>query len=181
MLAAFFALYCCYNWHCIKELGERIYAELTLPEAKENPAYMGELVIESVGIDVPCVMVDPADSELNQRVVHKSNCAAMMWSSKKVITDEITGTWFIGDHADQGFKSITRCVIGDTAFFKNKDGSIQEYVVTASSEGCNENSILTYKGESILEDNLGGIILYTCLDSTGIPVYIVYLQPESSQ
>ncbi len=157
----------------------RLYAELTLPEAQDNPAYMGHLIIGSVGINVPCVKVEISDRTLTQRLVDKSNCAAMMWHSKLVPIGDITGTWLIADHADQGFRRIRDCVPGDIAVFKSKDGTETEYVVTASFEGYRYNGELNCDDESIMEDNHGGITLYTCLDSTGIPVHIVFLQPAN--
>lgn len=148
--------------------------------AKHFPGYYGDFCIPSVGIDVPCVLVDgDADGSMYlQFIVNQKNCAAIFWMSTNVITNgEEYGAWYIGDHNDQSFKTLVDCEVGAEATLAYADGHIERYIVTKSFTGHNiKSDIVDENMESVLDDNLGGIILYTCLDSWE-NVQIVFLQP----
>lgn len=144
------------------------------------PGYSGHLVIPSIGIDVPCIQ---AQSESNGSIyfcflVNQRNCAAMIWCSKGLVIEGVEiGDWIIADHNYQGFSAINDCAVGDTASFIYADDSVQKYTVIASFTGHNAGNDLTDDDyNSISTKNPGGLILYTCLDSTE-NVRIVFLQP----
>lgn len=152
-------------------------------DAKQFPGYYGDLCIPSVGINVPCVLVDgeAEGSKYLQFIVHQKNCAAMFWMSNGVIINgEELGAWCIGDHNYQGFDVLAQCEIGDEATFTNVNGNVEKYTVTKVFTGHNTKGDLVDENmESVVEYNLGGIILYTCLDSWE-NVQIVFLQPIES-
>lgn len=141
-------------------------------DARKNENYAGDLVIEVADINVPCVKVFNTEDEA--KYVDKPNCASMMPAGSYIEGHE---TWIIGDHNNQGFSRIERCEIGDTAKFVAKDGIVTLYEVTANFTGYNRHYDLQYEdGTSVIEDNYGGIILYTCMENT-THVRIVFLQP----
>lgn len=140
--------------------------------ARKNENYAGDLIIEVADINVPCVLV--FTSEKQAKYVDKPNCASIMPAGSYIEGHE---TWIIGDHNYQGFSRIERCEIGDTAKFVAKDGTVTLYEVTANFTGHNRHNDLQYEdGTSVIEDNYGGIILYTCMDNPE-NVRIVFLQP----
>lgn len=140
--------------------------------ARKNENYAGDLIIEVADINVPCVKV--FNTEDQAKYVDKPNCASIMAAGSYIEGHE---TWIIGDHNNQGFSRIERCEIGDTAKFVAKDGTVTLYEVTANFTGYNRHYDLQYEdGTSVIEDNYGGIILYTCMKNTS-HVRIVFLQP----
>lgn len=156
-----------------------LYASYKIPDIKTYETYAGLLTIPSVGIQVDCIDVDNDDAYLNQIVTDRANCAARMYVSNNVLAGENNNQfrWVIADHNYQNFDLLNDCEVEDYAYFTFPDGSVRKYVVTKVTEGVNDGTNLTVEGESLSYVNTGGIVLYTCKDSTGIPVYVVFLQP----
>lgn len=142
------------------------------------PGYSGRLQICATDIDV--MLMEPTSNRLVQAVVDKQECAAIMWVKfgGVVRNDYPAGVFIVADHNTQNFATLHECEIGDKATLQHPDGICEEFVVVQSFKGINTNEDLEYKsGGSILKDNLGGIILYTCVDDTAIPIHVVFLQP----
>ena len=157
-----------------------IKAEFEIGNPKEHPNYAGVLKIEAVDIEVPLVQAYRGEE---QSVVDKGNCAAeMVWRLGAVPSgDKLTKEDYahlIGDHRSQEFKTLVDCKEDDKAIIKRPDGTVEEYKVVKVFSGENTRSdLVDGEGKSVLNQNKNGIILYTCLDSTEIPVFFVFLQP----
>lgn len=147
------------------------------------PGYMGDLKIESTGINVPVVnMGDPSSNsgKILQFLVDRPSCAVAYKLSLPVLPDDAEdySTTIICDHSRQGFSRIANCKLGDIAQIVQLDGTVIEYEVTANFTGHNTgNEITDENGDDIVKDNLGGVTLYTCLDSWQ-NIRIVFLQPK---
>lgn len=157
-------------------------------------SYAGIITVDELGINVDLLEVsgDKATNEytvrlvntVRQFVVDKENCAVQydMQASGYIAENQADGSIIIGDHSGQNFAMLKECDEGMSVVIKRPDGNIENYVVARVFIGYNRNNDLEYEdGKSILKDNPNGIILYTCVDDTEIPVYIVFLQPGSSQ
>lgn len=147
------------------------------------PGYMGNLRIESAGINVPVVNMGYPSSNsgmILQFLVDRPSCAVAYKLSVSVHLDDAMdySTTIICDHSYQGFSRIANCKVGDMAQIVLPDGAAIEYEVTANFTGHNTEKELTDEnGNDVVKDNLGGIILYTCLDSWE-NIRIVFLQPK---
>lgn len=160
------------NWN---KISTTIAAEFEVGNPMEHPNYAGVLQISSVGIKVHLVTAE--DGEAAKTMVDKANCAALMKDLDRIADNPTEFTWLIGDHNYQKFRKLPRVEVGAEATITNPDGTIQKYVVTDKFIGYNRGSDMTYKnGTSIWIDNEGGITLYTCVDGTGVPIHIVFLQ-----
>lgn len=161
--------------------------------AQYFPYYVGVLEIPDVGIEVPVVEVPETFgynrattflvNSLRRFYVDKPNCAVLYFSngpSGVVFEGEIYGSLVIGDHRSQTFGPIDKCTQGMRVDITRPNGVVDTYEVVSIFEGINAGNDLTYQdGKSVINDNPGGIILYSCMDSTSIPVYIVFLQPTT--
>ena len=166
----------CIIWANWNKISSTVAAEFEVGNPMEHPNYAGVLQISSVGIKVPLVLAE--DSETAKFVVDKVNCAVLIKDSDRIADNPADRTWLIGDHNYQRFRNLPRVEVGAEATITNPDGTIQKYVVTDKFIGYNAGSDMIYEnGTSIWNDNEGGITLYTCVDGTGVPVHIVFLQP----
>lgn len=166
----------CVIWANWNKISTTIAAEFEVGNPVKHPDYAGVLQISSVGIKVPLVIAE--DSETAKFVVDKANCAALMKDIDQIVDNPAERTWLIGDHNYQRFRNLPRVEVGAEVTITNSDGTVKKYVVTDKFIGYNFGSDMTYEnGASIWNDNEGGITLYTCVDGTGIPVHIVFVQP----
>lgn len=167
------------------KLVPRILVEIEIGNPYDHPNYAGTLSISSLGIEVPCVRCDNMDEDQRRKVVDKVNCAALYSiCANPVFTNDDTkeshSVTVIAEHSYQEFLTLKDCEVGMTATIEYSDGSVDEYVVVKVFEGINSGATLEYNsGGSVFPDNLGGLVLYTCMDETAIPVYIVFLQPQN--
>ena len=156
------------------------------------PNYSGKIEIADVGIEVSLIEL-PTDGEVTivdtklmnlyrQFIVDKENCAAEFYQYYSgVVFNNITGSWVIGDHSSQEFAPLKNCKEGMEVIITRPDGSINKYYVTKVFIGYNiDGDLIDQEGASLLNDNPGGIILYTCADDTAVPVHIVFLHPTIS-
>lgn len=154
------------------------------------PGYAGTLQIETVGVDVQLIQVlqlsgkNELERVLNanicQKIVDKADCAAEFWKEPGgvILENQGRGSNVIADHSSQNFEGIENCEIGTAVRITRPDGAIENYVVTDSFVGINTiDDLEDQSGGSVIKDNPGGIILYTCADKTEIPVHILILQP----
>lgn len=161
------------NWD---KISTTIAAEFEVGNPMEHPNYAGVLQISSVRIKVPLVIAE--DGETAKTMVDKANCAALMKDLDRIADNPAERTWLIGDHNYQKFRNLPRVEVGEEATITSPDGTVKKYVVTDKFIGYNVGSDMLYEdGTSIWKDNAGGITLYTCVDGTGVPVHIVFLQP----
>ena len=109
---------------------------------------VGRWVIPDVGVNVACY----ASSEQSVCDRKDSACYFTLGSQK-----------VIGDHWNQGFGAIKKCVVGTKAYMDTKDGK-QWYICTGViPDGHNTGSALTDADYNPLtEANPGGITCYTC-------------------
>lgn len=154
-----------------------ITTEIEIGNPVEHPDYVGTLTISSVGIEVPLIQVE--DPDMMQMVVDKMNCAALM--HKEIVGNNSNDdyAWVIGDHNYQKFRNLPECKIDDEAEVIYADGTIKEFIVTKNFTGHNTKTsvgLTDDSGRPVCGDNPGGLILYTCRD-TSENVQIVFLQP----
>ncbi|HIT33454.1 MAG TPA: hypothetical protein IAC31_02335 [Candidatus Faecousia intestinigallinarum] len=162
------------------------YGYIAITPTEMFPNYQGVLIIPEVGISTPCVVIeDTRNAALMQFIVNRPNCAAILLASQSYVVtentpDTLSKTLIIGDHNYQGFSKIENCSVGDQAIFLSKDGVEKHFIVTASFRGHNytqaNGGFVDEAGHDVVSQNPGGIILYTCLDSSE-NVQIVFLQP----
>lgn len=165
-----------------------IYADLAIGDPLQNPAYAGNLKIDSVGIDLPCIETSYDNADLSQIVTDKRNCAAMMWCIlDNVITGgEPDGTWIIADHDWQGFSCIMDCQIGDMAVFTDADGTEYTYTVQAAFDGYigDDGEPVKGDGSTFLATNPANIVLMVCHPDADVAAdrearrFFVYLELE---
>lgn len=160
------------SYHWISTFQEKVYTE-------DHELYIGRLTIPSVGIDVACYEFDDNIHSFEEMdtAMDENDAAVKFWKGTSKRENGVSGSWIIADHNNEGFAPLHKCAIGDLAYIVSPDGVTQEYVVTANLDGINDETDLTVNGKSVLCENPGGIILYTCKDFTQIPVYIIFLQP----
>lgn len=143
---------------------EEIIAEM------EMRGSCGRLFIPGVGVDVAIFNVTMYNSKISQPVVDAKDSVAYM-------TDCVPWWGFplVGDHVNQGFEGITRCVQGETVAYMHFGTHVDSYICTKIFLGYNNGSIIDFDGNPIKGTNPGGLCMYTCnADDT---ITIVFWQP----
>ena len=165
-------------WSQREKIARTITAEVRIGNSVEHPDYVGTLTISSVGIEVPLILVE--EPGMMQMVVDKTNCAALMKIEIIGDNNDDDYAWVVGDHNYQKFKKLSKCEINDEAAIICADGTVKKFLVTNNFTGHNagmNGGLLTDDNwNTIMGDNPGGIILYTCRDNPK-NVRIVFLQP----
>lgn len=164
-------------WSQREKIERMITAEKEIGNPVEHPDYVGTLIISSVGIEVPLVLAEGPD--MMQMVVDKMNCAAFIKKVGYVVNgQEKDVSFLIGDHSFQKFKKLPEVEVGAESEIVTSDGTVRKYIVTKRFIGYNIDGNLVYEdGTPIRNEVNDGLILYTCVDETAIPVHIVFLQP----
>ena len=120
----------------------------------------GLLLIPGVGVNVCLNKGSETDDAYNQQIVDFEDSAGLInWG----------GNDLIGDHSDQGFSAIRRCVPGVTkAYIAQADESYEEYTCVKLMDGTNdEHHLIGSDGHdymNTLSDEYD-LAMYTCLES----------------
>lgn len=164
-------------WNQWPKITGIIKAEIEIGNTEEHPGYAGVLSISSAGIKVPLILVE--DPDMMQTVVDKMNCAALIKKVGMIVNgQEKDVSWIIGDHSYQKFRKLPEVEVGSESEITDPDGTVRKFIVTKNLIGYNIGGDLVYEdGTSVRNDVTDGLILYTCVDETAIPVHIVFLQP----
>lgn len=130
-------------------------------KAVDNGA-VGRWIIPDVGVDV---------------AIYEGRDQAITDAADSANYFELGSMFVIGDHNDQGFSVIRNCSVGTIAYLHN-GSTPQQYICTAVFQGHNSKKDLTdLDGNSVSDQNPGGITCYTCDGSDWRNVIIVFFQP----
>lgn len=137
-----------YDNKWIEYLKEKIsYSNQILEERIERPGMLGRLTIPDKNIDVAIYNSD------TQETIDKTDSATYFAVGDMIV---------IGDHDYQAFKNLKKCKEGTKLYIDNGI-EVKEYICVKSFKGHNTVYDLTDEDyNSILENNAGGLTLYTC-------------------
>lgn len=132
----------------------------TIAASKDKLGTIGRLYLPSVNLNVAVYEANAyRGEEYNaQKIVDAKDSAAHFYLGGKEI---------IADHNYQGFKKIMNLKIGDKAYVKKADGTIDIYQIKENFIGKNTGTdIVNSEGISIV-DMKQDLIMYTCYTNDG--------------
>lgn len=136
-----------------------------------SPGYngrLGRLQAAEIGLDVGLIYSN------EQSVVDAANTAAVLELGQLPGNG---GTTIIGDHNNQDFAALARVKVGQKFYLTTDYGEFL-YQVSGTMIGNNTGILESTSGESLMNSNPGGVILYTCYPfsgSNGLTIFLVYL------
>ena len=131
-------------------------------EKEQRPGMVGRWLIPDVGVDVA------AFASSTQATADAKDSACYFPFGDMIV---------VGDHWNQGFEAIKRCVVGTKAYL-DIGAELKEYVCVASFTGHNQVTEMTDDKYKSLNygANTGGITCYTC-NGNWRDIWIVFFQP----
>lgn len=129
-----------------------ISEEEKINQNKDTLGSYGRLFVPSVNLNVSLNLADMTANDV-QKIVDFRDSAAYF---------EFNGQNVIADHNHQGFHKIINISIGDFAYIKKTDGSIENYQMTDKFEGKNiVYDLVDLSGNSVLNGK-NSLVMYTC-------------------
>lgn len=112
----------------------------------------GRIFVPSVDLDVALYLADMTSNNVQKVVDDRDSAAYFDFNNQNVIAD----------HNHQGFHKIIDMSIGDFAYIKKTDGSIDTYQMTDKFEGENiVYDLVDLSGNSVLNGK-SSLVMYTC-------------------
>lgn len=149
----------------IKEAQESVTPvvnEKVKKEKEQRPGMVGRWLIPDVGVDVA------AFASSTQATADAKDSACYFPFGDMIV---------VGDHWNQGFEAIKKCVVGTKAYL-DIGAELKEYICVASFEGHNRVTEMTDNKNKSLNygANTDGITCYTC-NGNWQDIWIVFFQP----
>lgn len=143
-----------------KEESKKLSELEIIAQKQDKLGTIGRLYLPSVNLNVAVYEANAYQGENYnaQKIVDAKDSAAHFYLGDKAI---------IADHNYQGFKKIMNLKIGDKAYVKKADGTIEIYQIKERFIGKNTGTdIVTPEGISIA-DTEQDLIMYTCYTNDG--------------